>query len=48
MMDDELEDVAANVQVLIVEEMEVQHRLGGHPIPVRECPLCRAHRVQPR
>jgi hypothetical protein len=40
---DDLDDVAANVGVLIREEMEVQHRLGGHPVPVRECALCRAH-----
>ena len=43
MTNDELEDVAANVRVLIREEMEVQHRLGGHPVPVQECPHCRAH-----
>lgn len=43
MADDELEEVAANVRVLIREEMEVQHRLEGHPVPVTECPICLAH-----
>jgi len=40
MYDDELEEVAANVMVLIREELDVRHRLGGHPVPVPECPLC--------
>ena len=35
--------VAANIQVLIRAELETQHRFGGHPTPVDECPLCRAH-----
>lgn len=43
MTDDELEEVAANVRVLIREEMEVQHRLEGHPVPVPDCPICRMH-----
>ncbi len=42
MTNDELEEVAANVRVLIREEMDVQHRLGGHPRPAQECPFCRA------
>jgi len=41
MKDQELDDVFANVGVLIVAELDVQHRLGGHPVPVPECPLCR-------
>ena len=41
---DELDEVAATVGVLIREEMEVQHRLGGHPVPVPDCALC-AHRL---
>jgi hypothetical protein len=41
MKDDELDDVVANVIVLICEELDVQHRLGGHPVPVPECRLCR-------
>jgi len=40
MANDDLEEVAANVRLLIREEMEVQHRLGGHPVPVADCPLC--------
>jgi hypothetical protein len=43
MSEDQLEEVAANVRVLIREEMEVQHRLGAHPAPVPDCPVCRAH-----
>ena len=41
MVEDALDEVAANVWLLIAEEMEVQHRLGGHPVPVPECALCR-------
>jgi hypothetical protein len=40
MADDELDEVAATVAVLIQEEMEVQHRLGSHPVPASECALC--------
>ena len=43
MSEDELEEAAATVRVLIHVEMEVQHRLEGHPSPVPECPVCRAH-----
>ena len=43
MSENQLDEVAANVRVLIREEMEVQHRLGQHPSPVGECPVCRAH-----
>ncbi|HEX2047412.1 MAG TPA: hypothetical protein VHF27_06580 [Acidimicrobiales bacterium] len=43
MSEDQLEEVEANVRVLIHEEMEVQHRLGTHPVPVPDCPVCRAH-----
>ncbi|MDQ4069430.1 MAG: hypothetical protein M3203_08170 [Actinomycetota bacterium] len=42
MSEDELEEVAANLGVLIREEMEVQHRLGEHRVPVPDCPFCRA------
>ena len=42
-MDDELDEIAANVTVLIAEEMEVQHRLGTHPAPAVDCALCRSH-----
>ena len=40
MAPDLLDDVAANVAILIAEEMEVRHRLGGHPVPVPDCPIC--------
>jgi hypothetical protein len=42
MADDALDDAFANVLVLIREELDVRHRLGGHPAPVPECPLCRS------
>jgi hypothetical protein len=38
--DDDLEEVAANVGILIRAELEVAHRLGGHPTPVDDCPRC--------
>ena len=41
MREDDLDEVAANVKVLIQEELDVQHRLGGHPAPVEDCSLCR-------
>jgi hypothetical protein len=41
--DAELEEVAANVRVLIAGELDVQHRLGEHPVPTQDCPNCRAH-----
>lgn len=40
MAHDLLDEVAANVSVLIAEEMDVQHRLGGHPVPVPDCSIC--------
>jgi hypothetical protein len=43
MSEDALEEVEANVKVLIQEEMDVQHRLGEHPTPAQDCPACRAH-----
>ncbi len=44
MTDAELDDIAANVTLLVHAELEVQHRLGHHPAPAAGCPLCR-HRV---
>ena len=41
MAHDVLEEIAANVSILIAEEMQIQHRLGGHPMPVADCKLCR-------
>lgn len=40
---DQVDEVAANLRILIAEELDVQHRLGGHPVPVPDCPVCRAH-----
>ena len=40
MAQDLLDEVAANVSILIAEEMEVQHRLGAHPVPVQDCAIC--------
>ena len=44
MAEDELEEVAENVRILIREELETQHRFEGHAEPLDECPVCRAHR----
>ena len=44
-MGDDLDEVTANVAVLIRAELEVQHRLGDHPWPVPDCPVCDAHRA---
>jgi len=41
-VDDELEEVAADVWALIRGELEAQHRLGAHPRPVPECASCRS------
>jgi hypothetical protein len=41
--DDDLEAAAENVRVLISGELEAQHRLEGHAVPVSACPVCRAH-----
>jgi hypothetical protein len=38
---DELEEVAANVRILVRAELEAQHRLGYHDAPAEECPVCR-------
>jgi hypothetical protein len=40
MAQDVLDEVAANVAILISEEMEVQHRLGDHQVPVPDCRMC--------
>ncbi len=42
MEDDELEEVAANVRVLVRAELETQHQLGYHRAPAEGCPVCRA------
>ncbi|HEX3622796.1 MAG TPA: hypothetical protein VHT97_10810 [Acidimicrobiales bacterium] len=39
-MSDELEEAAANVRILIRAELEVGHRLEGHPAPLAGCPVC--------
>ncbi len=41
MTDDDLDEVAANLNVLIREELDVRHRLGGHHAPVADCARCR-------
>ena len=40
MAHDVLDEVAVNVSILIAEEMDVQHRLGCHPVPVPDCSVC--------
>jgi hypothetical protein len=48
MRDDELDEVAANIDVLIRAELETQHQLDGHPTRVAECPACRGRRLAGR
>ncbi len=40
-MTDELDEVAENIRILVREELETHHRLGAHPVPVTDCPVCR-------
>jgi hypothetical protein len=40
MAQDVLDEVAANVSILIAEEMQVRHRLGDHPVPAPDCSIC--------
>ena len=40
MAHDVLDEIAVNVSILIAEEMEVQHRLGGHPVAAPDCSIC--------
>ena len=40
--DDQLEEVAATLHLLVTEEMDVQHRLGYHEAPAEECQVCRS------
>jgi hypothetical protein len=44
-MEDDLDEVTANVTILIRAELEVQHRLGDHAVPVSGCPVCDAHQA---
>jgi hypothetical protein len=44
-MGDDLDEVTANVTILIRAELEVDHRLAGHPSPVPDCPVCEAHQA---
>ncbi len=39
---DELEEVAATIELLLNEELGIQHRLGGHELPAEGCPVCRS------
>jgi DNA-binding helix-hairpin-helix protein with protein kinase domain len=41
---DDLDEVAENIRILVREELEMGHRLVGHPEPVADCPVCEAHR----
>jgi hypothetical protein len=44
MTGNDLDEVAENLSILIRAELEVQHRLAGHPAPVASCPVCDSHR----
>lgn len=40
MNEDDLEEAAANLAILIRAELEVSHLLGEHRVPVPECDRC--------
>jgi hypothetical protein len=44
-MGDDLDEVTANVAILIRAELEVHHRLGDHASPVPGCPVCDARQA---
>ena len=44
MSKNDLDELAENIGILVREELEAWHWLAGHPQPVAECPVCRAHR----
>lgn len=44
MSENELDEVAENIRILVREELETGHWLEGHPDPVSSCPVCEAHR----
>jgi hypothetical protein len=44
MRDEDLDEVAENIRILVREELETGHRLEGHPAGVADCPVCEAHR----
>jgi hypothetical protein len=46
--DEDLDEVAENIRILVREELETQHRLEGHPQAVADCPVCAAHGGGPR
>ncbi len=46
MVDVELQDVEENIRILMVQELEVQHRLEGHGRMIADCPVCRSHNPQ--
>jgi hypothetical protein len=45
MRDEDLDEVAENIRILVREELETGHRLEGHPAAVADCPVCEAHRA---
>lgn len=45
MNENDLDEVAENIRILVREELETQHWLEGHPEPVPDCPVCESHRA---
>lgn len=37
---DDLDEVEENIRILVLAELEAQHRLGAHQEPVTECRHC--------
>jgi hypothetical protein len=43
MGDEDLREVEENIRLLIRAELETQHRLEGHRVPLEDCPICVSH-----
>ena len=37
---EDLDELLVDIGILMAEEFDVTHRLGGHPRPVEGCPRC--------
>jgi hypothetical protein len=41
--ENDIEEAAQNIRILVREELETGHRLAGHRQPVAGCPVCESH-----
>ena len=46
MAEDVFDELEETIRILVNEELEVQHRLEGHPRMIESCPVCRSHNPQ--